>query len=566
MSFLVWVYCPDSNGELTDHHSCRLTYQRSLRKTLKGGPGINIRGKVFPVYKSNFLHKNQPTVFFNPHEDPIEISTLDKEKTPILSEKEAESVFNLDIGSFGEILTLQDHDLPKDLIKKDPKALLGADSKTTLNLDFIPKFTSEGEIEPLYISNETNGEKEEIIELKPKIINLNDQISFPVYGNDWLINRMKFYNYVVFNDDEFSKLQQVLSILRKPEDFALLDSFAMTGFGRPDETYAFEAISNSRYKVGVHKNFKERYGEFDFLSRPAEKKSSNNIKYDYWVRFSLSLKEDYLKSLFEDLFKIIAVSNYFYNDLKIYDQIDFSKNLFNFHSDEKQTSFSDNQNNQNNQENVIDENLSLKTEIQTQKEELKQQTEKIEKILELLHETQISDNDEIASEVNKENAEVREKIIELKDLLDLAHLEIEDNEIEIKNLNRSIHHLKKSNEKLTSRAEDGAEELLINLLPQFIFLERGLKIFKTKFTDQKPLIKVLSALAFEKDLPIKKINKTNNWYEVDKKISNGQDDQGRVYFTKIEKDSTLQKAILIGYKQNQETDFNYLSENDNFDL
>ena len=73
-------------------------------------------------------------------------------------------------------------------------------------------------------------------------------------------------------------------------------------------------------------------------------------------------------------------------------------------------------------------------------------------------------------------------------------------------------------------------------------------------------------MAFEKDLPIKKINKTNNWYEVDKKISNGQDDQGRVYFTKIEKDSTLQKAILIGYKQNQETDFNYLSENDNFDL
>lgn len=526
MSFLVWVYRPDSNGELTDHHSFRLTYQRSLRKNPKGNPGINIRGKVFPVYKSDFLHKKQPTVFFNPNEDASEIFALDKEKTPILSDKEAETSFNLNIGSFGEILTLQGHDLPKEKIKKDSIT-------------------------------------EEIIEFKPKIINLNNKISFPVYGNDWLIDRMKFYNYVVFNNDEFSKLQQVLSILRSPEDFTLLDSYAMTGLGRPNETYAFEAISNSRYKVGVHKNFKERYGEFDFLSRPAEKKSSNNIKYDYWVRFSLSLEEDYLKSLFEDIFKVIAVSNYFYNNLKIYDQIDFSKNLFNFDSDKKQATFSTNQ---NNQENVIDENSSLKTEIQIQKEELKQQTEKIEKILGLLNKTQISDDDEITYEVNKENAEVREKIIELKDLLDFAHIEIEDNEKEIKNLNQSINHLKRSNEKLSSRAEDGAVELLLNLLPQFIFLERGLKIFKTKFTDQKPLIKVLSALAFQKDLPRKKINTTNNWYEVDKKISNGQDDQGRVYFTKIEKNSILQKAILIGHKQNQESDFNYLSENDNFDI
>lgn len=537
MSFLVWVYSPDSNGELIDHHSCRLTYQRSMRKTPKGNPGINIRGKVFPVYKSNFLHKNQPTVFFNPHEDESEIFALDKEETPILSDKEAETSFNLNIGSFGEILTLQGHDLPKDKIKKDSRT-------------------------------------EEITEFKPKIINLNNEISFPVYGNDWLIDRMKFYNYVVFNNDEFSKLQQVLSILRNPADFTLLDSYAMTGFSgsndsknktnNSNEFYSFEAISNPRYKVGAHKNFKERYGEFDFLSRPAEKKSSNNIKYDYWVRFSLNLEEDYLKSLFEDLFKVIAVSNYLYNDLKIYDQIDFSKNLFEIPLEEiiKVPSYAD----QNNQENVIDENSSLKTEIQIQKEELKQQTEKIEKILDLLNKTQISDDDEITYEVNKENAEVREKIIELKDLLDFAHIEIEDNEKEIKNLNQSINHLKRSNEKLSSRVEDRQEELLLNLLPEFIFLERGLKSLKLKFTDRKPLMKVLSALAFEKDLPIKKINRTNNWYEVDKKISNGQDDQGRVYFTKIEKNSTLQKAILIGHKQNQESDFNYLSENDNFDL
>ena len=34
----------------------------------------------------------------------------------------------------------------------------------------------------------------------------------------------------------------------------------------------------------------------------------------------------------------------------------------------------------------------------------------------------------------------------------------------------------------------------------------------------------------------------------------------------LDKNSTLQKAILIGHKQNQESDFNYLSENDNFDI
>ena len=37
------------------------------------------------------------------------------------------------------------------------RQVVGADGKTTLHLDFMPKATSEGEIEPLFVFNETNG-------------------------------------------------------------------------------------------------------------------------------------------------------------------------------------------------------------------------------------------------------------------------------------------------------------------------------------------------------------------------------------------------------------------------
>ena len=38
------------------------------------------------------------------------------------------------------------------------RQVVGADGKTTLHLDFMPKATSVGEIEHLFVFNDTNGE------------------------------------------------------------------------------------------------------------------------------------------------------------------------------------------------------------------------------------------------------------------------------------------------------------------------------------------------------------------------------------------------------------------------
>jgi len=51
---------------------------------------------------------------------------------------------------------------------------------------------------------------------------------------------------------------------------------------------------------------------------------------------------------------------------------------------------------------------------------------------------------------------------------------------------------------------------------------------------------------------------TKYWEEVPKKISNGVDNQGRLYICK----HGNQPAILIGSKQQQSEDFIYLQKND----
>ena len=94
MSFLVWVYSPDENGELKEHPSARLNYQRSLRITPNKVVGVNIRGKIYPVYKANFSSEKKKSVFFNPKEDSENLSDLNKDLTPILSELDAEFYFN----------------------------------------------------------------------------------------------------------------------------------------------------------------------------------------------------------------------------------------------------------------------------------------------------------------------------------------------------------------------------------------------------------------------------------------------------------------------------------------
>ena len=53
---------------------------------------------------------------------------------------------------------------------------------------------------------------------------------------------------------------------------------------------------------------------------------------------------------------------------------------------------------------------------------------------------------------------------------------------------------------------------------------------------------------------------------MDKKISNGNDDQGRIYLNRSSNNSSVKMSILIGHKQDQDSDINFLLDNENIDL
>ena len=58
----------------------------------------------------------------------------------------------------------------------------------------------------------------------------------------------------------------------------------------------------------------------------------------------------------------------------------------------------------------------------------------------------------------------------------------------------------------------------------------------------------------------KNANAADGWKEVDKKISTGQDEQGRMYVGEIKQQDT-KFVVLIGHKKNQSKDFEYMKNN-----
>lgn len=548
MSFLVWVYSPDENGELKEHPSVRLNYQRSLRITPNKVIGVNIRGKIYPVYKGNFSSEKKKSVFFNPKEDRKNLSDLNKDLTPILSELEAEFYFN-NLGDFGKHTSTATQKLSKEDLQTE------AENTDSLAIEGL-----------------------EVIDINKEL-----EISIPKYRKDWRIDKLKYYYYVVFNDDQHQRRQQILSILREPAKFALVDSNkGGTGFyslNNVDDKFDKVVTGgklvlpdpNPRHKVGLHKTFKDRYGELDFLSRAAENKSPNGIKYDYWIRFSLNLSEDFLKSLFEDLFKVLEVSNFINRTVYksqentiVYD----ASSLEDDPIEEVQTK-SEIKNNKESEgieplRQIIDDKLDS---VSQEQDELKEKVEKILDILAKESKNSNPENEEVIEAVNKENSEARDAIISLQDKIEIYQMEIEDLEKELINSKQSIFSLKEGNEKLSKNLANVFPDIFANLLPEFIFLERGLKTFQNKFTDPKPLLRVLHKISSNSaELPLKKVQKTNNWFEVDKKISNGNDDQGRIYLNRSSNNSSVKMSILIGHKQDQDSDINFLLDNENIDL
>ena len=98
----------------------------------------------------------------------------------------------------------------------------------------------------------------------------------------------------------------------------------------------------------------------------------------------------------------------------------------------------------------------------------------------------------------------------------------------------------------------------INLLP------RGLKAVDRHFKDTQKLEDVIYKI-HSKDsyISYKNVQKTKHWKEVTHKISNGNDNQGRIYTCVLSNNKII---ILVGHKQEQSEDIEYLIKNDPPDI
>ena len=59
----------------------------------------------------------------------------------------------------------------------------------------------------------------------------------------------------------------------------------------------------------------------------------------------------------------------------------------------------------------------------------------------------------------------------------------------------------------------------------------------------------------------RRLRPPTHWLEVTKKISNGTDNQGRLYFCKLQ-ESQVSHAMLISHKSQQDFDIDYLKKHD----
>jgi hypothetical protein len=96
---------------------------------------------------------------------------------------------------------------------------------------------------------------------------------------------------------------------------------------------------------------------------------------------------------------------------------------------------------------------------------------------------------------------------------------------------------------------------------EIVLLRRGKKVLRN-FESPDGTFKILQQLIRDESSVVKKkANRTKHWLEIDKKINNGQDEQGRLYVYKTNSEPT-RFVILVGHKQDQKSDIEYLSKND----
>ena len=502
MSYKVKVRYINQSNEIATYF-----FSRAIRSMTNGIPGVNISGNVFPLYSGNFIDINE-----------LEDKKLKVNECPLMPEKEAIEKMKFLPSPFFSDLAIQEN---KEIVNQQQEISdYGQEKKKPLNEVLNQKKEKIDNKRPdkRLLDHEHVEEKfKNFIDSNPITvlpINYSDVpgFSFPQYEKDWFFERSVYYSYITVNESE-DRIDHIKTILRSPSEYACID--VGWGRGRAEPIHKDDGEIEFSDEMTVYlppkpinesidsakETFMDRYGEFEFECKRSYRAAPNNVQYDYWFRFDLSISDDLLKNMFEDILRVSEAA-------KILSLETFSHNKYKeFEKDQE----------------IITDNQSQYNE------------------LEELANLYAADNDE------------------LKQSLDKA---IESNK-RIEELNSS---LKKNNEilkdkiaKLERKELANFERNLETFLPNFDFLERGMKSVKRDYQSTKKLQEVLHLVHEKsKNIGFKKVQNTKYWQEVDKKFSNGVDNQGRIYFCKQE----LKTYILIGHKQNQDEDFVYLQKND----
>jgi len=366
--------------------------------------------------------------------------------------------------------------------------------------------------------------------------------SFPIYEKDWFIERTDWYVYFLINDNTFeildpvskevqgedvNRLSSISTILANASEYRLYDSAYLHAHNNFDQKslqkakYLDEPLESKAYtpfakfmlgepiELSEHETLLDKWGDFEFEERGSTRPANNNRHYDHWYRFDLSWSDNDLAALFHDIFK-----------LQTFDQA-YNEGLGNFFTSPPLEA------------------------LQSQPEVFSSKTF-----------SSVSNNankkmDQLKS-LNKESTILLQGLEEKNDNITLQLWDAQE----------AIEKLKKRIDIYKDREKHQISRTLNNFLnPEIYIPRRGLKTLETDFRSRDFVYKILNSLIKdESSVNFKDAYTADGWKEVDKKISTGQDDQGRIYVAKIKKQDT-KFVVLIGHKKNQSKDFEFMRSN-----
>lgn len=502
-----------------------LHWPRSIRIMEGKRLGVNVGGNVYPLYKDNFIDFDELKSAVKPSRDcryakKKEVDAYINSLVALESSKESESLPVADL---------------EDISQEDETSESLEDVPSIVYTELLTKKVADPDGKTFDLN----------IIFDLTYVPVEACTSFPSYQTDWHIERTDWYAYFLINDNFFEqtdhydggtysdsdRLFWISEVLSNPGAYRLYDSHYINFYDLFDQ----HKIERAKYKneilqasgttpfknvmLGIPQDlpeyitFYDKWGQLDFEERASTRPADNGKTYHWWYRFDLSWSDEDLKALFTDIFKAITLSREHHNEgLSIL----FSE--FSPYSLERL-----------HQPNVF----ISKPDIQALESEILKETENLKII----------------------NKDISQKIETLKTEKDDETLKLWEAEETITKLKDRIQVYKEREKQQISRTFNNF------LSPEIYIPRRSRKILENDFRNRDAVYKILnSLLKDERSVKFKSANAAEGWKEVDKKISTGQDEQGRMYVGEIKQQDT-RFVVLIGHKKNQSKDFEYMKNN-----